>query len=192
MKSFESRIDKLEKTVRERYGNADEEEAKEVLDDFREKAPAWLKEIRAMFFHLISELVQVELYRNPERRKSIPGGDLTVSFWKDFNFIERDVLRTVEDLPNGEREKIDRVKVQVQFQKVISESDNLSDQTKDDLLKILGSRHEEYHNHLRKIWGLLPLPAEEGGRWKFTGGEWWYDDGILPKWDGCKWVTIRT
>jgi len=170
-------------------GVDDNDDSDEALEEFRREAPVWFKEIKSMFFHLMNELTEVATCRDPKGQTRIQSGNLLLNLCREFDFIREEVEKRIRALPAEELANVDRVRVKAEFQGVVSKSGNLSDQIRDDLLKILSNPHKEHDNLIRGIWGLQPLPAEEGGRWDFIGGHWRYDDGIRPRWDGSRWVT---
>jgi len=199
VKGFERRISKIEKTVNERYGDISEEERKNCFEKFKKEAPMWLKEILALFFHLIDELAEVESRRDPEKWKGVikqnPNFSLRGNLFDflsiKFGYLREDVQKAIKALAPEELERIDRTRVKAKFQSIINESDNLSDQTRNDLLKILSNPHKKDDNSTRHVWGLLPWEAEGGGRWEFRGGGWTYFDENPPRWNGSEWVTVK-
>jgi len=183
VRKFDGRIEKLEKILVDRLGDEEEEEAKKSLDQFREMAPTWLKEIYAMFFTLMTEFDDVLRARNPGEKRTLDSSlPWKEDHWSSFSFIQDEVKAAIEIFPPDELKRVDRSRVKVEFLKVVSES-TLANQIKDDLLKLLGNPHGNSHNKFRKVWGLPPLEAEAGGRWKFVSGRWSYHDGIVPKRD---------
>jgi hypothetical protein len=197
MKDFSRRIDRIEKVVGATQEKISEEERMKSFEQFKKEAPLWLKEIFAMFFHLMNEFANVESSRNPEKWRDAveknPNfslmGNLSTYFWKEFSYIQEAVQKAIGTLSAEELAKVDRARVKAEFQRVVGKSNTLSDQTRDDFSKILGNPHKAYDNLLRRVWLLSPLEEEGGGCWKFRGGEWVYFDGNLPRWNGSEWVS---
>jgi len=188
MRNFDKRIERIEKAIDATKERLSEEEGKRELEEFRRTAPVWLKEVLAMFIYLTDELADVESCRNPEKWKGVieqnPNfslrGNLSTFLCGELSHIHKDVGKAIEELPPEELNKVDRAKVKAEFQRVLSESVNLSDQNRDDLIKILSNPHNKYHNTFRRVLGLPPLEPEEGPEWKFGEEGWWHTGGTPP------------
>jgi len=139
----------------------------EVWEKFRREAPAWLREVHAVYFDLMDKFSDID--RESEGRRMLPGENLHLSFCKKFCFLFKEVKGAIGVLPDNELAKVDMSRAKTEFQSVVSKSENLSDQIRDDLLTILKKPHRESDNSTRGVWGLPPLKSEENSpqiKWK--------------------------
>ncbi len=185
MKNLGSRIKQIEKVLGEESKGDIERRRKEKFADFLKRTPNGVREILCEFFRLIVEISSIERYRPEPEPQRIQANFLVCEAleqlnarslyyfcsmspvtvarcWNEFNFIPLKAVEKFGKLTPKEQDNMNRGRAKAELENVISSSDDLALEAKDDFLKILFKPFSRGDNVFREILGLPPLDAEEG------------------------------